>query len=59
MLTDARDPELKPITRAALARAFVELEMLKLRLRMKPAPKPIDVQPKAKRAKPSAPQFTE
>ena len=43
MLKDARDPDLKPLVRAGIARAYVELEMLKLRLRMKPAPKPVDV----------------
>lgn len=43
MMEDARKPDLKPIIRAGIARAFVELEMLKLRLRMKPAPKPVDV----------------
>ena len=43
MMNDARNPDLKPIIRAGIARAFVELEMLKLRLRMKPAPKPVDV----------------
>jgi hypothetical protein len=43
MMGDARKEDLKPLVRAGIARAFVELEMLKLRLRMKPAPKPIDV----------------
>lgn len=38
---------------SGLARAFVELEMLKLRLRMKPAPKPIDVSEKARPHKPT------
>lgn len=42
---DAIGPQTKPVVRAALSRAFVELEMLKLRLRMKPAPKAIDVSP--------------
>ena len=58
--SDAIDPELKPIVRAALSRAFVELEMLKLRLRMKPAPKPIDVsvKPPSKRPR-NAVAFTE
>lgn len=40
-------------TVSLLARAFVDLEMLKLRLRMKPAPKPIDVSVKKKSERPS------
>ena len=51
IMEDARSEELKPLIRAGLARAFVELEMLKLRLRMKPAPKPIDVSQKPAKSK--------
>jgi len=51
--SEAKDPETDKKIRSALARAFVELEMLKLRLRMKPAPKPIDVSAKARPHKPT------
>ena len=43
MLADTLNTETDAKLRPQLARAYVELEMLKLRLRMKPAPKPIDV----------------
>ena len=43
LMHDARDPGLKPITRAALARAFCELEETKRKLKMKPLPKAVDV----------------
>jgi hypothetical protein len=57
IMNDCRNPDLKPLIRAGLARAYVELEMLKLRLKMKPAPKPVDVQPRKQR-KPAAGGFT-
>jgi hypothetical protein len=41
-VSNAKDPNVKPALLCGLARAFVELEMLKLRIKMKPAPKPID-----------------
>jgi hypothetical protein len=41
--SDAKKEDCVPKDRCMLARAYVELEMLKLRLRMKPAPKAIDV----------------
>jgi hypothetical protein len=55
-MTDAQKPELKPIVRAGLARAFCELEEMKRKIAMRPLPKPIDVsKPKQSRAKPDAP----
>jgi len=39
----AEQPDLKPITLAALGRAFCELEETKRKIRMKPLPKAIDV----------------
>ena len=38
LLNDAREPELKPIFRAGLARAWCELEECKRKLKMKPLP---------------------
>jgi len=38
LLNDADIPDLKPITRAAIARAFCELEECKRKLKMKPLP---------------------
>lgn len=59
-MKDARKDDLKPITRAAIARAFVDLETLKLRMRMKPAPKAVDVSTFLKpKAKPAGPGFAE
>lgn len=44
ILNDAKDPTLKPVIRAALARAFCELEETKRKIKMRPLPKAIDVQ---------------
>lgn len=43
MLRDAENPELKPLIRAGLARAYCELEEMKRKIAMKPLPKSIDV----------------
>ena len=61
LMLDARDPEIRPHDRAALARAFCDLEETKRKLRMKPLPKSVDVSKYGKRAaKPaSTPNFTE
>lgn len=49
IFNDADKPDLKPVVRATLVRAFVELEECKRKLRMKPLPKAIDVsKPKQK-----------
>ena len=58
----SRQPENKPVTLAALARSFCELEECKRKLRMKPLPKAIDVSKNAKhrRAEGTEPtKFTE
>jgi len=61
IIGDARNPELKPIIRAGLARAFCELEELKRRIAMRPLPKAIDVSKERakRRSKPSQASFTE
>lgn len=58
---DARNPELKPIIRAGLARAFCELEELKRRIAMRPLPKAVDVSKERarRRVKPNQKSFTE
>ena len=61
MLADADDPELKPITRAALARAYAELEEMKRKIAMRPLPKAVDVSKERarRRVKPGQKSFTE
>lgn len=59
ILNDARDPELKPVARAAIARAFCELENLKLRIKMKPLPgslRPTSAKPQRRQSKPRDPE---
>lgn len=38
ILSDARNPDLKPVARAAIARAYADLEEMKRKLKMKPLP---------------------
>ena len=61
MLKDAENPELKPIIRAGLARAYAELEEMKRKIAMRPLPKAIDVskERKARRSKQGAQSFSE
>ena len=54
-----RDPKTAPHIRAALMRAWCDLEERKRILRMKPKPKDIDVTPKARRSQKGQPQFLE
>lgn len=59
LLRDARSSELKPVARAALARAFVELEECKRKLRMRPLPKSVDVSKLGRSKQSTEPVFTE
>ena len=43
MLGDAEKPDTKPLHRAALARAYADLEEMKRKIRMKPLSKAVDV----------------
>jgi hypothetical protein len=44
LMADAETPDLKPLIRAGIARAFCELEETKRKLQMRPLPKPIDTE---------------
>ncbi len=61
LVEDAQDPELKPLIRAGIARAFCELEECKRKLKMRPLPKPVDVSKlgKGKRKAQSGPAYQE
>lgn len=48
LLGASKDPTIKPVTLAALSRAFCELEETKRKLKMRPLPKAIDVTPKGR-----------
>jgi hypothetical protein len=54
-----RLPTEKPVTLAALARSYCELEECKRKLKMRPLPKPIDVTPKLRQLNASPQQFIE
>ena len=43
LMKAAREPKLKPMSLALVARAWRDLEQLKREIKMKPKPKPVDV----------------
>ena len=49
LMNDARQPNLNPVSRAIIARAWRDMEAIKREIKMKPKPKPVDVPYGAKR----------